>query len=49
LVSALIQSVKEAGLVVVAHTCDDSIFRQVGVDGVLRKEGVLKFEETIDI
>ncbi|RPB28530.1 ankyrin repeat protein [Terfezia boudieri ATCC MYA-4762] len=49
LVPALIQSVKEAGLVVVAHTCDDSTFRQVGVDGVLRKGGVLKFEETIDI
>jgi len=48
LVPALIQSIKEAGLVVVAYTSDDSIFRQAGVDGVLKKEGVLKFEETID-
>lgn len=47
LVPALIQSIKEAGLVVVAHTSDDSVFRQAGVDGILRKEGVLKFEETI--
>lgn len=46
---ALIQSVKEAGLVVVAHAFDDTVFRQVGIDGVLRREGVLKFEETIDI
>ena len=47
LVPALIQNIKEAGLVVVAHASDDSAFRQAGVDGILRKEGVLKFEETI--
>ncbi|KAI5809003.1 ankyrin repeat protein nuc-2 [Peziza echinospora] len=56
LVPALVQSVKEAGLVIVAHISDDEdagerTFMQggIGVDGVLRKEGVLWFPETIDI
>ncbi|KAF8474962.1 ankyrin repeat protein nuc-2 [Kalaharituber pfeilii] len=52
LVPALVQSIKEAGLVVVAHISDnvhESVSRGIGVDGILRKEGVLKFEETIDI
>lgn len=32
-----------------ANMSDDSEFRQGVVDGVLKKVGVLKFEETIDI
>lgn len=49
-VPALAQSVKVAGLVLVAHTATDpSPAIIASVDGVLRKEGVLKFEETIDM
>lgn len=41
---------KVAGLVLVAHTGrDPSTAITASVDGVLRREGVLKFEETIDM
>lgn len=44
------QSVKVAGLVLVAHTAKDpSTGIIAAVDGVLRGDGVLKFEETIDM
>ncbi|KAG0132550.1 ankyrin repeat protein nuc-2 [Tuber indicum] len=50
MVPALAQSVKVAGLVLVAHTANDPSLSIVScVDGVLSKEGVLKFEETIDM
>lgn len=52
MVPALVQSVKEAGLVVVAHMTSavhESTFAGVGIDGFLRNEGVLRFEETIDM
>lgn len=41
---------KVAGLVLVAHTGrDPSTAIIASVDGILRREGVLKFEETIDM
>lgn len=50
MVPALAQSVKVAGLVLVAHTADDPTPTIAeGVDGVLSKAGVLRFEETIDM
>ncbi|KAI5778221.1 ankyrin repeat protein nuc-2 [Geopyxis carbonaria] len=51
LVPALVQSVKSSGLVLVAHTSLNGQLSShvTGVDGVLRKDGVLKFEETIDM
>ncbi|KAL7276557.1 phosphate system positive regulatory protein pho81 [Rhizina undulata] len=50
MVPALIQSVKVAGLVLVAQTANGSESSiNSGVDGILRTEGVLKFEETIDM
>lgn len=50
MVPALARSVKVAGLVLVAHTANDPSPSIIScVDGVLSKEGVLKFEETIDM
>jgi len=50
MVPALTRSVKVAGLVLVAHTASDPSPSIIScVDGVLSKEGVLKFEETIDM
>lgn len=48
---ALAQSIKSSGLVLVAHDSMDSssVPLLTGVDGVLKKDGVLKFEETIDM
>ena len=56
---ALIESIKIAGLVLVADTSDDcagkggSFTRPYhmpeGVDGVLKGNGVLRFNETIDV
>jgi CDK inhibitor PHO81 len=61
MVPALIHSVKVAGLVLVTNTSGDSAsdnteshcyssFRMPdGVDGVLKGNGVLRFNETIDM
>ena len=47
---ALAQSIKASGLVLVAQDSEHSVSSLLsGVDGVLRKDGVLKFEETIDM
>ena len=57
LVPALIDAIKTAGLVLVSDTSDDtptpaprSSFRMPeGVDGILKGNGVLRFNETIDM
>jgi len=51
MVPALAQSIKASGLVLVAQECEggSTPLLNIGVDGVLRKDGVLKFEETIDM
>lgn len=52
MVPALKQSVKEAGLVLVAEISDQesaSAAAPTGVDGILQPGGVIKFEETIDM
>ena len=61
MVPALIESIKVAGLVLVSDTSEDSTARTRsmaaarsyrmpdGVDGVLRGNGVLRFNETIDM
>lgn len=47
---ALVQSVKSAGLVLVACASSEIPLPQMSkVDGVLQPNGILKFEETIDI
>jgi len=49
-VPALAQSIKASGLVLVAQESEGGSMPLLskGVDGVLKKDGVLKFEETID-
>ena len=57
MVPALVESVKVAGLVLVTDTSEDADesaaarnYRMPdGVDGVLRGNGVLRFNETIDM
>jgi len=60
-VPALIESIKEAGLVLVSDASSSSSARgqgltaralsgtQDGIDGVLKSHGVLTFKETIDV
>ena len=57
MVPALVESVKVAGLVLVTDTSEDvdesaanrNYRMPDGVDGVLRGNGVLRFNETIDM
>ncbi len=62
MVPALVESIKELGLVLVADTSDDGdvlavpgtassgLYRMPeGVNGVLRGNGVLRFNESIDM
>ena len=60
MVPALIESIKVAGLVLVTNTSGDSTLSEQdfaarsfrmpeGIDGVLRGNGVLRFNETIDM
>lgn len=57
MVSSLIESIKVAGLVLVTDTSEGSESKQSkpsysmpeGVDGVLRGNGVLRFNEMIDM
>jgi hypothetical protein len=51
IVPALVQQVKSSGLVLVSRIGWDSVANPnvTGVDGVLGKEGVLKFEKMIDL
>ena len=61
MVPALIESIKVAGLVLVTNTSDDitvsqqgssasqSYMMPEGVDGVLKGNGILRFNETIDM
>lgn len=53
LVPALIDSIKVAGLVLVADTSEDEGRNDrlllEGVDGILKRNGVLRFNETIDM
>jgi CDK inhibitor PHO81 len=49
-VPALAQSIKASGLVLVAQDSEQGVIAALtGMDGVLKKDGVLKFEETIDM
>ena len=60
MVPALVESIKVAGLVLVTNTCEDptsserdsagrSFRMPEGVDGILRANGILRFNETIDM
>jgi len=57
MVPALVESVKVAGLVLVTDTSDDPTYTagtafqrtQERIDGAVRDNGVLKFNETIDL
>ena len=59
MVPALIESIKVAGLVLVINTSEDITLSEKGssvsynvpdgVDGVLKGNGVLRFNETIDM
>lgn len=56
MVPALVESVKVAGLVLVSNTSQDTdsaasrAYRMLGgVDGVLKGNGVLRFNETVDM
>ena len=58
LVPALVESVKVAGLVLVSDTransstgasSDPSFAMPEGIDGLLKSNGVLRFNETIDM
>ena len=58
MVPSLIESIKVAGLVLVMNTTADETWRESasrgyrmpdGVDGILRRDGVLRFNETIDM
>lgn len=55
LVPALIDAIKTAGLVLVTDTSDGTSAHRIsfrmpeGVDGILKSNGVLRFNETIDM
>ena len=51
MVPALIQSIKVEGLVIVSasESIEKYPEQNSGLDGLLRKDGVLEFNETIDI
>lgn len=58
MVPSLIESIKVAGLVLVMNTTADEAWSEPairgyrmpdGVDGILRRDGVLRFNETIDM
>ena len=58
MVPSLIESIKVAGLVLAMNTTADKAWREPssrgyrmpdGVDGILRRDGVFRFNETIDM